>query len=136
MSWAALSSLLFFSILVYCPIPSLWMLPVLIFIAGICCGGQILYFAVARDSTPVHLAGTTIGFTNGLLMTSGLIYQPILGCLLDLAWEGQMNPDGLTRYYSTEAYKFAMGVIPAGLFAAWIVLKFIKETYSLTSEKV
>lgn len=129
MSLAALGALVVFVIVIYVPNIPFWAAAALIFIAGLFCGGQILYFAVARESTPSHLAGTVVGFTNGLLMTSGMVYQPILGYFLDLAWDGQTAADGVTRLYNQQAYQWAMLSIPIGLFAAWIILKFLRETY-------
>jgi sugar phosphate permease len=128
MSLAALGAMLFFFIAIYVPgIPLNGMFAVL-FIAGLFTGGQILYFAVAKESSPSYASGTSVGFTNGLLMSSGFIFQPLLGYLLDLAWDGQMTATGV-RYYSAAVYQIAMTAIPISLSLAWVVLRFIRETY-------
>lgn len=128
MSLAALGAMLFFLIAIYVPGISLNVMFIILFIAGLFTGGQILYFAAAKESSPSYASGTSVGFTNGLLMSSGFIFQPLLGYLLDLAWDGQMTAEG-TRYYSAAVYQIAMTAIPISLFLAWVVLYFIRETY-------
>lgn len=128
MSWAALGSLFFFLIAIYVPGIPLNGVLAMLFLMGLACGGQILYFAVAREETSHHISGTVVGFTNGLLMSSGVIFQPLLGGVLDWVWDGQMTSTGI-RFYSAGVYKYAMAVIPISLLIAWIVMQFIKETY-------
>lgn len=128
MSGAALGSIFFFLIAIYVPGIPLNGVLVLLFLMGLACGGQILYFAVAREETSHHISGTAIGFTNGLLMGSGIIFQPLLGAVLDWVWDGQMTSTGI-RFYSADVYKYAMAVIPLSLLVAWFVVFFIKETY-------
>jgi len=128
MSLAALGAMLFFLLAIYVPGISLNMMFIILFIAGLFTGGQILYFAVAKESSPSYASGTSVGFTNGLLMSSGFIFQPLLGYLLDLAWDGQVTAQGV-RYYSAAVYQVAMTAIPISLFLAWVVLYFIRETY-------
>lgn len=128
MSSASLGSLFFFLIAIYIPGLSLNAVLAMLFLMGLACGGQILYFAVAREETSHHISGTVVGFTNGLLMSSGFIFQPLLGAVLDWAWDGQMTSTGI-RFYSAEVYKYAMVVIALSQFFAWLVMFFIKETY-------
>ncbi|MEI8295858.1 MAG: MFS transporter, partial [Alphaproteobacteria bacterium] len=132
MSWAALGTMLFFLIAIYIPGIPLNGMFVLLFIGGLFCGGQILYFAVAKEQSPSHASGTAIGFTNGVLMSSGFIAQPLLGLFLDLVWDGQMTATGV-RYYSAAVYQTAMTAIPAALFLAWVIMLFVKETYPKVS---
>lgn len=128
MSGAALGTMVFFLVSIYVPGIPLNGMFALLFIAGLFCGGQILYFAVAKEHSPAHASGTSVGFTNGVLMSSGFIFQPLLGLFLDLVWDGQMTAEG-TRYYSAAVYQIAMTAIPVSLFLAWVVMFFIKETY-------
>jgi sugar phosphate permease len=127
MGYSSLITAALFSILVYCPVIPLSLTPVLMFVTGVVAGGQILYFAAAKEINPAGISATTIGFTNTLVMLSGIIFHPLLGFLLDLGWGGQMM-DGI-RVYSTEAYQIALSPVPVCLFASWILLKFVKETY-------
>jgi sugar phosphate permease len=129
MSWSALLTLVMFSIVIYVPNLPLNLTFCLLFLAGLFCGGQILYFAAAKEITPTNFSGTTIGFTNALVMVSGIIFQPLLGMVLDLAWDGTIAADG-TRIYSMNDYQQALTAVPFCLIIAWIVIKFVKETYN------
>lgn len=141
MSWSALSTLMVFSFVIYAPKLPLSLTFGLLFLAGLLCGGQILYFASAKEINPPSYSATTIGFTNALVMISGVIFQPLLGKILDLAWDGAIAADG-TPIYSTHDYQQALTTVPCCLLVAWIILKFVKETYpnikdddQLSSEK-
>lgn len=128
MSWSALATLAVFSVVIYVPNIPLSLTFGLLFLAGLFCGGQILYFAAAKEINPPSYSGTTIGFTNSLVMVSGVIFQPLLGKILDLAWDGVTAADN-TPIYSLNDYQQALTTVPCCLLAAWLVLKLVKETY-------
>jgi sugar phosphate permease len=128
MSWSALLTLAMFMIVIYVPNLPLWMVFSSLFLAGMFCGGQILYFAAAKEINPAYASGTTVGFTNALVMVSGIIFQPLLGMLLDYAWDGSVDASGM-NIYGTEAYKFALTAVPACLLVAWVILRLVKETH-------
>jgi hypothetical protein len=72
-------------------------------------------------------AGATVGIINGFVVGSGAVLQPLLGWLLDLAWDGTMA-DG-ARVYTAAAYESAFLVLPViGLFGLLIAL-IVRETY-------
>lgn len=128
MSCAALLAIPPFLAVIYVPNLPLELTFALLFIAGLMCGGQILYFAAAKEINNPAYSGTTIGFTNAFVMVSGVIFQPLLGIIIDFAWDGLVNPDG-TPMYSIGDYQQAMVTIPICMIAAWIVMLFIKETF-------
>ena len=135
MSWAALGTLIIYLIVLYIPnIPIMVMFP-LLFLSGVVNAGQILYFAAAKEITPPQASGTTIGFTNCLVMVSGFVFQPLLGRLIDFVWDGQLKPDG-TPLYSIDAYQISLSVIPISLLIGWFILKFVKETYPTELKKI
>lgn len=129
MSWSAMLTLATFIIAIYVPNLPLTATFILLFITGLFCGGQILYFAAAKETMPLAHSATAIGFTNALIMVSGVIFQPLLGLILDLCHDGQLAADG-TRIYNMQAYQVALTAVPVCLLCAWIVLKFIRETYT------
>ena len=131
MSWAALLTIPPFMAVIYIPNIPLEITFALLFIAGLVCGGQILYFAAAKEINDPSYSGTTIGFTNAFVMVSGVIFQPLLGLIIDLAWDGLVNADG-TPMYSIGDYQQAMVTIPICMVAAWIVKLFVKETFPAT----
>ena len=93
----------------------------ILFFAGIANAGQVMCFAVVKENVDNHQSGTAAGFTNAIVMLSGIIFQPLLGIILDLSWQGQLNSDG-TRFYGEEAYQTAMMTIPLCFIAGWILL--------------
>jgi len=128
MSWSALLTIPPFTAVIYIPNIPLEITFALLFTAGLVCGGQILYFAAAKEINNPNYSGTTIGFTNAFVMVSGVIFQPLLGYIIDFAWDGLVNPDG-TPMYSIEDYQQAMVTIPICMIAAWGVMLFVKETF-------
>lgn len=128
MSWSSLTTLLTFSAVIYIPNLSLTLTYVFLFLSGLLCGGQILYFAAAKEINPPEFAGTTVGFINALVMSSGIIFQPLLGKILDLVWNGVIAADG-TPIYGINDYQQALTTVPACLFAAWAIMLYVQETY-------
>jgi MFS family permease len=100
----------------------------LLLFAGMANSGQVLSFACVKESVPNHLSGTAMGFTNALVMLSGIIFQPLLGQLLDFAWTGTYHADG-TRLYDASAYKIAILAVPVCLALSMLLLKFARETF-------
>ena len=68
-------------------------------------------------------------------MMSGIIFQPLLGELLDWFWDGTLGADGV-RIYSEAAYQSAIMAIPAGIAVSWFLLYFVKETHHFHRQKV
>jgi len=128
MSWAALGTLISFSVVIYVPNIPLNLMFGILFMGGLISGGQILYFAAAKEVSPPHNSGTTIGFTNCLVMTSGPIFQPLLGWLLDLAWDGKVTAAGMP-VYSLLTYQYAFSAVIVSLLFSWIIVQFVRETY-------
>ncbi|MGH1350874.1 MAG: MFS transporter [Methyloligellaceae bacterium] len=73
-----------FSIALYLPINSVLPLALLIFIAGILGGGQMLTFAMAKEYKPKSMSGTVIAFVNMLGIAGALIFQPLVGTIVDM----------------------------------------------------
>ena len=88
---------------------------------------MVLAFSVVRENTPPWAAGTAIGVTNGFVVGSGAVLQPLLGWLLDLSWDGTLI-DGV-RSYTPENYETAFLVLPAfGLLGLLCALA-VRETH-------
>lgn len=100
----------------------------ILFFAGMANAGQVMCFAAVKENVDNSLSGTAAGFTNALVMLSGIIFQPLLGIILDLSWQGQMNGDG-TRFYGEEAYQTAMMTIPLCFIAGWILLQLAERLF-------
>jgi sugar phosphate permease len=126
---------LIFSAIVFGPAIPLPLMFALLFVGGVCNGGQVLVFACVKEILPRRISGTALGFTNAVVMMSGVIFQPLLGELLDLCWDGTLAADGV-RIYSETAYQTAMIALPVGFVVSFLILYFVKETHHHHRQKV
>lgn len=122
---ALLTTCIFLSIL-YLPSLPLNTMFGMLFIAGAFNSGQILSFACVKESLPNEMSGTAMGFTNAIVMMSGFIFQPLLGKLLDFAWDGTFAADGAPAY-TIDSYHVAILAVPICLFFSWVLLRFIRQ---------
>ena len=87
----------------------------------------VLAFATGREHGPPEAAGAAMGFINMTLMTVGAVFQPLIGWLLDLNWDGRMEAGA--RLYSVGAYQMAFLTLLASGSAAVLALAVIRETH-------
>ena len=88
-------------------------LSVLLFLAGMLSATQMLTFAMARDGQSERVAGTTIAFVNMIGIGAALIFQPLVGWLVD---------------YEGGSFLLAMMTVPASLaLAAVLIVVALKE---------
>ncbi|MCG8507937.1 MAG: MFS transporter [Rhodospirillales bacterium] len=105
----------------------------LLFLTGFAGGVAITCFAVAREHNPSHLGGAAMGVVNTLTMAAGAVYQPLIGWLLDLNWDGGMEAGA--QIYSLETYRIALLSIVASGILALVACLLTKETYCQPQEK-
>lgn len=123
--------------LLYVPSLSPNSIGVILFIMGFCCGAQPLCFALGKESNPIAVSGTSVAITNMLIMLGGVIFQPVVGMLLDWHTTSPLGSNGLPTYSGID-YQYALSVIPIGVIIAVILSFFLKETYgkSPVEEKI
>lgn len=114
--------------LLYVQNHSLNMLRALFILLGFGVSSKIVIFAVARESTSSVISGTVIAFTNLMIMISGVVFQPLIGWLLDMNWAGETLENGV-RLYSSSSFMLALSVLPIGMVVAFITVCFMKETH-------
>lgn len=129
MSFSTLVTMTLFIFMIYVDDISFTQMYFILFAIGFASSGQILAFAAVQESNDRELSATAVGFTNAVVMMSGLIFQPLLGMILDTCWDGACLPDGITRLYSESAYQAAMVALPIGMFLSWLLLFFARETH-------
>ncbi|MGB0935395.1 MAG: MFS transporter [Alphaproteobacteria bacterium] len=122
----ALGSLLCFSTIIYAPIPQAYTYPLYI-IGGIFSGSQFLAFASVVNYNLPQISGAASGIHNMMCMMSGIIFQPFIGYLLDLCWDGSMH-NGVSVFAQND-FLYALSVIPIGLVLSALACLFMKETY-------
>ena len=113
--------------LLYIPITSQWLMAVALFMLGFFSSSMLLGFAVNCEINLPMVRGTVIGFTNMMVMAGGAIFQPLLGKLLDVYWDGQMVAGA--RYFSIYDFHIAMVVLPICQVLAFILIFYIRETH-------
>lgn len=107
---------------------SLNWLYILFFIAGFAYTAKVLTFASIVESMPINMSGVSLAFVNMVVMTTGIIFHPVIGFLIDYHWDGQVTASGIPAY-TMENYRFALMIIPICLAMSAIVLWFMKETH-------
>ena len=100
---------------------------VLLFVNGLASGCFVVCYAAVRETNTRETAGTALGLVNMATIGSGAIFQPIVGLLLDLGWDGRMQ--GGARFYSPEAYHDAFLLLPVCAGLALLLCFFVRETW-------
>ena len=115
-----------FSSLIYVPDLSLGTARTLLFLHGFFNGGMVICFAVSREHNKPEHGGVTLGFVNTMVMASGAFFQPFIGWLLDVNWDGGMKAGG--RVYSVQAYDTALLSLIACGGIAIVMALLLRET--------
>ncbi|HLS67864.1 MAG TPA: MFS transporter [Kiloniellales bacterium] len=102
---SALFGLLSLLLLLYVPNLPSYLFALLFLTTGIGLGATAVGFAVARDMVPPRAVGAAYGMINSALVGAGAIFQPLLGLLLDLQWDGRMEAGA--PVYSKSAFDLA-----------------------------
>jgi sugar phosphate permease len=110
----------------------------LMFLLGLLYSSQCIVFAVGRELSPSEAAGTAMAMTNMIVMLGAMFLQPLVGRLLDFSLSTHMPTSSLHKVpseklgylYTAADYKFALSIIPLGIFIAALLTIFLKETYA------
>jgi MFS family permease len=121
-------SAIIITIIVFRPINiSIEFLDVLLFLFGIFSSVQIVCFAISKENNPTHVAATAVAFTNLLIMTGALVFQPLIGKLLDIRWIGHVHKG--VRVYSAINYQHALLILPISIVIGVILSFILRETF-------
>jgi sugar phosphate permease len=122
----AFLSFILYSLIILVPMPAPVMVG-LLFMAGFSFGGQLLCFTAVTETLPLWASGVALGFTNMVIMGSGVFFTPLVGMLLDYFWDGVPDANGVL--FSVEAFRTALIPVLVGLVGAFGLTFFIKETH-------
>jgi MFS family permease len=100
---------------------------VLLFFVGFGGGAMAVSYAAAREHTAGGGTGAALGFVNMVSVLGGAVFQPLIGWLLDLQWDGKLA-DG-ARVYAAETFRKAFLVLPALYGFAFLFALRVRETY-------
>lgn len=119
-----------FSLLIYLPqahiiIKSHIIMFILFFIIGMGTGAHPLVFALAKEQFSVKVSGTVVATTNMLTMVGGLIFQPVIGLLLD--WHHHTPKLHHMVKYNSSDYSYSFSILPGLLLLATLSVIVMKH---------
>lgn len=127
--FAAGGGLACLSALVYLPgLPPL-ALSGLFLATGACLGAMVVCFALAREINPPEVTAVALAMVNMAVTGTGALFQPLIGLLLDLNWDGVLLEGA--RVYSPAAYRLALSVLVAFLGAGLAAAFLTRETRAM-----
>lgn len=128
MKTSAIASAVFFLIGSYAKSIGYFPTVIALFLGGVWLGGQVLCFSVVKERIPNQISGTAMAYTNAIVMLSGVIFQPLMGWVLDRSWTGSLDNAG-ARIYSAADYQQAIFAVPLCLLLSWFLLKLCRDTH-------
>ncbi len=132
-------TLVMLTIIIYVPLPAylplvslppyinIPLIDALFFMAGIFASTQFFAFACIVEINSRRVSATASGVHNMTCMISGIVFQPVIGMLLDRTWNGALK-DG-TPYYSGSDYFFALSVLPISVALACALTFMMREAF-------
>lgn len=119
--------LIAFATLVYVPGLPFVLVQGLMFLVGLAIGALPVLYALSREHTPSSATGATLALVNMAIIGAGAIFQPVVGWLLDLHWDGRLEAG--VRVYSMDAFRAAFLVIVASLGIGLLAGSAARETW-------
>lgn len=121
----AILSLICISLVLYFPGLSYVHLNILLFLYGVFSATEIIVFIMAKEYSGAQLSGTVFAVTNMIVTLGGVIFQPLVGKLLDTF--GDSGIVGGEHIYTVVDYQVALSILPISLLMVTILAFFIKE---------
>ena len=98
------------------------------FFYGLFSATEIIIFVMAKENSGAELSGTVFAAANMIVTLGGVIFQPLVGSLLDKFSNGQLvNGE---HVYSVIDYQLALSVLPACLLLVMVAAFFLKDRSS------
>ena len=111
-------------------LPGMTLVPLagLVLVNGLAASSLVVSYATAREVNPPAVSSAVYGLINAAVTGSGAIFQPLIGWLLDLGWDGRIV-DG-ARVYGMPAYDAALAAMPAaGMIGIGLAFA-VRETHA------
>jgi MFS family permease len=97
----------------------------LLFLYGVFSGTELIVFIMAKENSGAQLSGTVFAATNMIVTLGGVIFQPLVGKLLDTFGDsGMVNGE---RIYSVMDYQVSLSMLPICLLLVMIAAFFLKD---------
>ncbi len=123
----AIISLAVVLFMMYVPDLSLTSLMILFFLIGFVTSSQVLTYPTIAELNPIALTGTAVSVASMLIMSSGMIFDPLFGWLLERNWDKTVvNNEPI---YSLHDFNTAMWIMPIAFLIGIVIACLIRETY-------
>lgn len=86
-----------------------WLMGLLFYVTGAAAGSMVVGFALVRFYNPPEETGAVLGLVNGAVTATGAVFQPFIGFLLDLGWDGASDQGA--RLYSADTFGWAFSCL-------------------------
>ena len=123
----AVLSLLVMFVLMYAPHLSLSAIISLFFLIGFVTSSQVLSYPTIAELNPSYLTSTAVSIDSFCIMTSGFIFQPFFGWIMEKSGE-HIIVNGVTTY-TAQNFNYAMLIMPIAFVISLVITFFIRETY-------
>lgn len=114
------------AVIIYVPDVPIWGVYTALFFFGFFSCAHVVVFAIGREISPQNSAGTAVAVTNMFTMIGGVLFQPLIGKVLDMHWSGDIV-NGV-RVYTTGDYQLALSVLPLAMLVTVFLTLFLRET--------
>lgn len=121
----AFMALLCICTVLYLPGLSFTALNVLMFFYGLFSATEIIIFVMAKENSGAELSGTVFAAANMIVTLGGVIFQPLVGWLLDKFGKVQLVTG--EHLYSVADYQIALSVLPVSLLLVMVAAFFLKD---------
>lgn len=121
----AVMSLVCISLVLYWPGLSYTSLNILLFFYGVFSATEIIVFIMAKENSGAQLSGTVFAAVNMIVTLGGVIFQPLVGTLLDTF--GDSHVVAGEHIYSVVDYQLALSILPISLLLVTILAFFMKD---------
>ena len=121
----AFLSMICICMVLYCPNLSLFSLNSLLFLYGLFSGTEILVFIMAKENSGALISGTVFAATNMIVSLGGVVFQPMVGVLLDTF--GHRHGVAGEYVYGVMDYQWALSVLPLSLLLVVFLGFFLKD---------
>jgi MFS family permease len=112
---------------IYVPGLPLAIYSVVLFFVGFGGACMSVCYAAAREHNAQGGTGAALGFVNMISVLGGALFQPLVGWLLDLQWDGKLAAGA--RVYDLQDYRNAFLVLPGVYLIGLVLVWRVRETW-------
>lgn len=122
----AIASFMCVCMVLYYPGLSYTSLNILLFFYGVFSGTELIVFIMAKENSGAELSGTVFAATNMIVTLGGVIFQPLVGTILDTFGDsGIVHGEHI---YTVIDYQVALSILPISLLLVIVAAFFLKDT--------